>query len=113
MRALAVLAFLAVVGAAAWIGAANREIVSVGFDAANPGGIRIDAPLFAVIFAAVAAGFVVGLLAASAAAAPLRRRLRAELKRGERLERLVADGAAGAPANDADEPKKKLKSGQR
>lgn len=93
MRPLGAVAFVVLAGLAAWLAVANREAVIFSFDALRPGaaGAAIRVPLFAVMLFGGLLGLIVGAVYMAVPAARLKRQLKAERLRADRLQRLLAD----------------------
>lgn len=93
MRPLGLIAFGLLAALAAWFAVANRNAVVFSLDATRPGGAgsSFEVPLFAVLLLGVLAGLVVGALYMAMGQMKLRRALKAEQARAERLQRLLSD----------------------
>lgn len=93
MRPLGLIAFGVLAALAAWFAVANRNAVLFSLDATRPGapGSSFEVPLFAVLLLGVFAGLVVGALYMSLRQLRLRRALKAEQARAERLQRLLSE----------------------
>ncbi len=93
MRPLGAAAFVIVAALAVWLAVANRDSVIFSFDALHAGspGAAIRVPVFGVLLLGGLAGLVVGALYMAVPIARLKRALRAEQERADRLQRLLAD----------------------
>lgn len=93
MRPLGLIAFALLAALAAWFAVANRNAVLFSLDATRPGGegSSIEVPLFAVLLLGVLIGLIVGALYVMVGQFRLRRELRAERARSERLQRLLSE----------------------
>ncbi len=93
MRPLGLIAFVLLAALAAWFAVANRNAVLFSLDATRPGGAgsSVEVPLFVVLLLGVLAGLVVGALYMAAGQLRLRRDLKAERARAERLQRLLSE----------------------
>lgn len=93
MRPLGLIAFALLTALAAWFAVANRNAVLFSFDATRPGapGSSVEVPLFAVLLLGALIGLIVGALYMAAGQFRLRRALRAEQARAERLQRLLSE----------------------
>jgi uncharacterized integral membrane protein len=93
MRALGAVALAVLAALAAWLAVANRDAVMFSVDALRPGadGAAIRVPLFAVMLLGVLLGLIVGAAYMAVPQVRLRRQLREERARADRLQRLLAD----------------------
>ncbi len=93
MRPLGLIAFVLLAALAAWFAVANRNAVIFSLDATKPGaaGWLFEVPLFEVLLLGVVAGLVVGALYVLGRQGRLRRALKAEQLRAERLQRLLSE----------------------
>jgi uncharacterized integral membrane protein len=93
MRVLGAIALIVLAALAAWLAVANRDAVIFSFDAVRPGaaGFAIRVPLFAVLLSGVFLGLIVGAAYMTAPQVRLRREIRQERARADRLQRLLAD----------------------
>ena len=93
MRPLGLIAFGSLAALAAWFAVANRNAVMFSLDATRPGaaGSSFETPLFVVLLLGVLAGLIVGALYMTGRQARLRRALKAEQARAERLQRLLSE----------------------
>ncbi len=93
MRPLGLIAFLGLTALAAWFAVANRNAVLFSLDATRPGapGASIEVPLFAVLLLGALIGLIVGALYMWVGQLALRRDLRAERARADRLQRLLSE----------------------
>ena len=93
MRPLGAIAFTILAALAAWLAVANRDSVIFSFDALHAGDARaaIRIPVFGVLLLGTLIGLVVGALYMASPLARLRRDLRLERGRADRLQRLLAD----------------------
>jgi uncharacterized integral membrane protein len=92
MRVLGATALVALAALAAWLAIANRDTVMFSVDALRPGaGVAIRVPLFAVMLFGVLLGLIVGAAYMAAPQLRLRRQLKEERDRADRLQRLLAD----------------------
>lgn len=92
MRALGAAALVVLAALAAWLAIANRETVMFSVDALRPGvgGVALRVPLFAVLLFGVFLGLVVGAAYMAVPQVRLRREIREERARADRLQRLLA-----------------------
>lgn len=90
MRALDALTLIVLAALAAWLAVANRDAVMFSIDAVRSDGAAIRVPLFAVMLFGVLLGLIVGAAYMAVPQVRLRRQLREERARADRLQRLLA-----------------------
>lgn len=92
MRALGAVALIVLAALAAWLAIANRDTVMFSLDALRPGAgaIALRVPLFAVLLMGVLLGLVVGAAYMAVPQIRLRREIREERARADRLQQLLA-----------------------
>lgn len=100
MRPLGALVFALLAGIAAWLAVANRQAVTFSLDALRPGApvSSVELPLFAVLLLGALVGLIVGALYMLGRQRTLKRAVKAERDRADRLQRLLADETLGRTA---------------
>ncbi len=100
MRPLGALVFALLAGIGAWLAIANRQAVTFSLDAMRPGSAAssLDLPLFVVLLLGALAGLIVGALYMLGRQRTLKRAVKAERDRADRLQRLLADETLGRNA---------------
>jgi uncharacterized integral membrane protein len=100
MRPVGALVFALLAGIAAWLAVANRQAVTFSLDALRPGSpvSSVELPLFAVLLLGALVGLIVGALYMLGRQRTLKRAVKAERDRADRLQRLLADETLGRTA---------------
>lgn len=93
MRPLGALGFLIVAALAVWLAVANRSFVTFSVDAMNPGapGTSMAVPLFGVLLIGVLAGLIGGGIYMISVQRQLKREIRQERERAEKLQAMIAE----------------------
>ncbi len=103
MRPLGAAGFIVLAAAGGWLAVANRHAAPFHFDALRPGAAAstFELPVYAILLIGAFIGVLIGSLYMLGAQGALKRRIREEQARAERLQRLLAEEALardGAPA---------------